>query len=241
MSQAENIDKTTAFSSAELTALAHLYRGEMYRSKVWRNRLDTTTNWAVGTTGIALTITFTDATATPLPLLVIMLLVVVFLAIEARRYRYFDIWRTRVRVLEVYLYGPILLGRGPRTENGWNVHLQQDYYNLLFHISFWEAIGRRLRRNYLWIFLIIGASYLLKLFVHPTALLNLHDFWQRAAIGPLSGQSVIVGLAVFYLGLISIALLTVRAQQATGRVSARKGSDELAKLARSAAANQKIP
>ncbi|MDX1654507.1 MAG: DUF2270 domain-containing protein, partial [Candidatus Competibacteraceae bacterium] len=35
------------FDSAEMGALAHLYRGEMYRSKIWRTRLDTTTNWAV--------------------------------------------------------------------------------------------------------------------------------------------------------------------------------------------------
>jgi uncharacterized membrane protein len=29
----------------------------MYRSTVWRTRLDTTTNWAVVTTGIALSVT----------------------------------------------------------------------------------------------------------------------------------------------------------------------------------------
>src|SRR5262249_30852523 len=28
-------------------ALAHLYRGEIYRSTIWRPRLDNTTNWAV--------------------------------------------------------------------------------------------------------------------------------------------------------------------------------------------------
>jgi len=43
-----------AFNAAELGVLAHLYRGEMYRSKIWRTRLDTTTNWAVAVTGIAL-------------------------------------------------------------------------------------------------------------------------------------------------------------------------------------------
>ena len=34
------------FSAAEITGLAHLYRGEVYRSTVWRTRLDTTTNWS---------------------------------------------------------------------------------------------------------------------------------------------------------------------------------------------------
>src|SRR5437764_8361033 len=42
------------FNAAEIGALAHLYRGEVYRSTVWRTRLDSTTNWAVVTTGAAL-------------------------------------------------------------------------------------------------------------------------------------------------------------------------------------------
>ena len=35
------------FSAPNIGALAHLYRGELYRSTVWRTRLDATTNWAV--------------------------------------------------------------------------------------------------------------------------------------------------------------------------------------------------
>ena len=33
------------------TALVHLYRGEVARANVWRQRLDATTNWAVIVTG----------------------------------------------------------------------------------------------------------------------------------------------------------------------------------------------
>ena len=36
-----------ACSAAEIGAIAHLYRGEIYRSTVWRTRLDSTTNWAM--------------------------------------------------------------------------------------------------------------------------------------------------------------------------------------------------
>ena len=39
----------TKFDIAEIGAIAHLYRGEVYRSTVWRTRLDQTTNWAVVT------------------------------------------------------------------------------------------------------------------------------------------------------------------------------------------------
>src|SRR5258705_6468580 len=61
----------TAFNTADITALSHLYRGELYRSTVWRTRLDTTTNWAVLTTGIALSLTFSSETASPLPLVLV--------------------------------------------------------------------------------------------------------------------------------------------------------------------------
>ena len=43
-----------AFDAAEMGAIAHLYRGEFYRSTIWRTRLDNTTNWAIVTMGIAL-------------------------------------------------------------------------------------------------------------------------------------------------------------------------------------------
>jgi hypothetical protein len=50
------------FNAAEIGAIAHLYRDEMYRSKIWRTSLDATTNWAVVTTGIAMSIAFSKPT-----------------------------------------------------------------------------------------------------------------------------------------------------------------------------------
>src|SRR5213082_3025982 len=92
------------FSAADIGALAHLYRAEVYRSTVWRTRLDTTTNWAVVTTGLALSLTFSSETASPLPLVLVGLLVAVFLLIEGRRYRFFDFFRIRAHILEVYFF-----------------------------------------------------------------------------------------------------------------------------------------
>lgn len=54
-------------SAAQIGAIAHLYRGEIYRSTVWRTRLDSTTNWAVVTTGIALSATFSTPRPRPCP------------------------------------------------------------------------------------------------------------------------------------------------------------------------------
>ena len=52
--------------AAEMGVIAHLYRGEVYRSTIWRTRLDTTTNWSVVTLGVALSITYSSPQASPL-------------------------------------------------------------------------------------------------------------------------------------------------------------------------------
>src|ERR1700751_3084710 len=127
--------------------LAHLYRGEMYRSKIWRTRLDATTNWAVATTGIALSVSFGSPTNSPLPLVLVSLMSIVFLTIDARRDRYFDIWRTRVRLMEGSMFFPLLRLEGVRINKGWTRELADDSERLRFHIPFSEAAGRRLRRN----------------------------------------------------------------------------------------------
>ena len=106
----------TSFTSAELTAIAHLYRGEVYRSTIWRTRLDQTTNWAVVTTGLAMSLTFSGPYASPLPLILVGMLVVVFLMLESRRYRYFNVWRARCRLMETDIYGPLLRGEGVRLD-----------------------------------------------------------------------------------------------------------------------------
>src|SRR6201997_858911 len=141
------------FTAAEIGALAHLYRGEVYRSTVWRTRLDSSTNWAVVTTGIALSATYSSAEASPLPLVLVGLLVTVFLLFEARRYRYFNVWRARARLLETDFYAPMIKGEGPSPGSAWTELLANDYRHPSYHISYTRAIGRRLRRTYGWIFM----------------------------------------------------------------------------------------
>jgi uncharacterized membrane protein len=223
------------FDSSEITALSHLYRGELYRSTVWRTRLDTTTNWAVVTTGISLSLTFSSASATPLPLVLVGLLVAVFLTIEARRYRFFDFWRIRAHVLEVNFFGPILRGQGVRTDNNWNEILYQDYRNPNLHITYLEAIGRRIRRNYGWIFMIQVVAYIGKLMIHPMPITSLEEIFVRATIGPVPGQIVLIAGAMFHAVWISIAIHTSRSRRGADRVRPpRPPRDRLLQLARGA-------
>jgi uncharacterized membrane protein len=205
------------FSAAEIGALAHLYRGEVYRSTVWRTRLDSTTNWAVVTTGIALSATFSSAEASPLPMVLVGLIVTVFLLFEARRYRYFNVWRARARLLETDFYAPIIRGEGIRLGSGWAELLANDYCDPRYHISFARAIGRRLRRTYGWIFVIQAVAYYGKLAIHPVPLATLADLWERAAIGPISGGLVVVAGVLFHAGWAVFALVTLRIEIASRR------------------------
>jgi len=205
------------FSAAEIGALAHLYRGEVYRSTVWRTRLDSSTNWAVVTTGIALSATFSSSEASPLPMVLVGLLVSVFLLFEARRYRYFNVWRARARLLETDFYAPMITGNGVRLDSGWTDLLAQDYVVPRYHISFARAIGRRLRRTYAWIFVIQAIAYYGKLAIHPEPLTTLAELWERAAIGPIPGGLVIAAGVLFHGGWAVFALITLRTEIASRR------------------------
>lgn len=186
------------FTAAEIGALAHLYRGEVYRSTIWRTRLDTTTNWSVVTLGVALSITFSAPGASPLPLVLVGVLIMFFLALEARRYRYFNVWRARARWLETHFYAPMLHDGDLHLEDNWQEVLARDYWRPRYHIGFMTAVGRRIRRNYLWILMIQSVAYLGKLTVHPAPVTGFADFAARAAVGPVPG-SVILGLGGLYV------------------------------------------
>ncbi len=204
----KNQQKDGRFSPAELGAIAHLYRGEVYRSTIWRTRLDNTTNWAVVTLGIALSISFSSTSASPLPLLLVGFLIIIFLSLEARRYRYFNVWRARARWMETHLYAPMLYPGTERTQSNWNEILAKDYCDPAHHISFLRAIGRRLRRNYAWILMIQALSYFGKVLIHPTPLSTLDELWPRTAVGPVPGELIVIGGVLFNLGWVAIAVVT---------------------------------
>ena len=185
------------FTSAELGAIAHLYRGEVYRSTIWRTRLDTTTNWSVVTLGIAISVSFSSAEASPLPLILTGFLILFLLFMEARRYRYFNVWRARARWIETHFYAPMLIDGDLHCEEDWQGILARDYHQPRYHISMAIAIGRRLQRNYIWILLILSFAYLGKITVHPEPIHDLVQLPDRAALGPVPGW-IVLGIGFLY-------------------------------------------
>jgi uncharacterized membrane protein len=171
----------------------------------------------VVTTGIALSATYSNAEASPLPMVLVGLLVTVFLLFEARRYRYFNVWRARARLLETDFYAPMISGEGARRGLGWAELLANDYRNPSYHISYARAIGRRLRRTYGWIFAIQAIAYYGKLAIHPAPLTSLAEVWERAAIGPIPGALVVAAGVLFHSSWVAFALVTHRLEIASRR------------------------
>jgi len=87
-----------------------------------------------------------------------------------------------------------------------------------FTISESEALGRRLRRNYLWLFILLALSWNLKVYLHPQPSRDMDEFIARAAVGIVPGTIVLVVGFVFNIGLIVFALATLRLREATGEV-----------------------
>jgi uncharacterized membrane protein len=194
--------------ASEIGALAHLYRGEVYRSTIWRTRLDNTTNWSVVTLGIALSVTYVDPAASPLPLLLVGILICMFLILESRRYRFFNVWRARCRWIETNFYAPMLL-RSSRPEPGlWQDVLARDYLTPQYHIGFWRAMGRRLRRNYMWIFSFQALAYAGKIVIHPAPILSGDELFARMAIGPIPGSATLTAMLLFHAAWIALAVST---------------------------------
>lgn len=216
--KAPDLPPNTAYSAPEMGALAHLYRGEVYRSTIWRTRLDTTTNWAVVVTGVSFTVAFGSANATALPLVLVGLLVAVFLLQEARRYRYFNVWRARARLMETDFYAPMLRDAGGGARNTrWNTLLADDYDHPRFHISYARAVGRRLRKNYVWVFAIQLLAYCGKIAIHPAPVADIAQVYERATIGPVPGQIVLLAGALFYGFWLVFALWTYGIELAARR------------------------
>ncbi|MFW5940976.1 MAG: DUF2270 domain-containing protein [Chloroflexota bacterium] len=198
-------------------AMVHFYRAEVTRSNTWRERLDATTNWAVISTGAALTFAFSGPSNTHMVIILVTLLVLLFLFIEARRYRYYELWTSRVRVMETNFIVD-LLNPPYRPGTEWAQRITESLQNPRFPISLREALGRRYRRNYAFIFLILAGAWILKVLIHPLPAGDLDEFLINAQIGPISGWIVILTGVIFNAGLLIVGVATATMRETTTEV-----------------------
>src|SRR5207244_12277057 len=92
--------------------------------------------------------------------------------IEARRYRLYDAFRARVRMLEAHFLVPMVMENREMLQGEWKKLVCEDLILPCFKITKLEAIGRRLKRNYMFIFILILMAWLTKIFLNASAPIN---------------------------------------------------------------------
>ena len=197
-------------SSEAITVLAHYYRGELSRMISWRDRLDRTTNWAIGALAAMLSISLATEEAHHSVLLFAMILIHVLLVIEARRYRFYHVYRARVRLLEREYFAP-LFSIEPIAERVGLGALGADLREPRFSLTLLQAMSRRLQRNYCWIFLVVLLAWLVKTTSevsegHKRLVHTVHEFLQNAGIAGIPGVAVVVGICVLYAWLLFVMI-----------------------------------
>jgi len=191
-----------------IVALAHFYRGEMHRSLVWRVRLDTTTNWAVVATVAILTFSFNNPQYSSETLIAGMYANLVFLLIEARRFRFFDVWRARVRMIEENFYGPVLRRELSSPAKHWGPQVADDLLRPRFHISFFQAMKARLMRTFVFMFVFLLMAWIGRVLVLPET--QEAGMKSMFGIGALSPWVPIVLVAAVYIILLLVVVFTPR-------------------------------
>lgn len=184
-----------------LALLPHYYRGEVSQVTTGQDRIDRTTDWAVALITALLSVVFASEEVPAHLLLVGLLALSTFLAFEVRRYRFFDLSRARVRMIEENVFANALHPSGAEHED-WRRELAGDLREPTYKVTVLEALSRRLKRVYVLLFAVLGIAWALKitLFTPGTG-------WQSAAALPgVPGPIVAAALGVFYVGVAALAL-----------------------------------
>jgi uncharacterized membrane protein len=201
-----------------VNAMSHFYRGEMGRIMVWRQRLDVTTNWAITSSTAIITIAFSSREVPHIVFFFNLAILWVLLWIEARRYRFYDAFRARIRMLEAHFLVPMVMENRDLLQGEWKKLVCEDLILPCFKISKLEAIGRRLKRNYVFIFILSLVAWITKIFLHAGhAMDGPMDFYRALRVGHI--PSWLVALVMVGTFISSIGLVVYVSQKSSGEIS----------------------
>lgn len=199
------------FEQGYVNAMSHFYRGELGRIMVWRQRLDTTTNWAITSTTTIFSLAFTVRDVPHIIFFFNMAILWILLWIEARRYRFYDAFRARVRMLEAHFLVPMVMEDKQMLQGDWKRLICEDLILPSFKITAFEAVARRLKRNYAFLFLITMAAWITKVFVHAGHPIgSFGDFYQALAVAHLPSWFVAIFFVVTAVVVSSMCVYIAR-------------------------------
>lgn len=191
----------------------HYYRAEVYRETNWRNRLDVTINWAIGTTGAILSFVFSNSQVPHTIIIMNFFIVLFFLYSESRRFRYYLILKARTRLLEQNLLNRIFSDKSiPKAEDhAWITQLHDSLTNPTITMSRTESISWRLRRNYIFLLLVIFVTWIVKITTGPIPVRSIGEVLANARMWIIPG-TVVVGVFIVLLVYLLIIAITIPRQ-----------------------------
>ena len=166
-----------------------------------------TTNWAITSSTAIITIAFSTRAVPHIIFFFNLAIVAVLLWIEARRYRFYDAFRARVRMLEAHFLVPMVMENRELLQGEWKKLVCEDLILPCFKITKLEAIGRRMKRNYMFIFILILIAWLTKIFLHATApITDVLSFYRALGIGHIPSWFVAMVFVGTFISVISITI-----------------------------------
>jgi len=208
----------SVYDPGYVNAMSHFYRGELGRIMVWRQRLDITTNWAITSSTAIITIAFSNREVPHIIFFFNVAIVWGMLWIEARRYRFYDAFRARVRMLEAHFLVPMVMENRQMLQGEWKKLVCEDLILPCFKISKLEAIGRRLKRNYVFIFILIMVAWITKIFLHATEpITSASALYRGFRVGHIPAWLVAFIFLVTFAAVIGITIYVSR--KSSGEIS----------------------
>jgi uncharacterized membrane protein len=201
--------------------LAHYYRAMVGRADVWRLRMDTTTNWAIGATAAVGSFTLGNATVPHYVVWIATAMTVAFLLLEARRLTFYNLWQRRALLLEIGLIRPALVAARPnggedespaplQTGGRFDIDVSRvlgaGLGTTIPSMSRTKAVARRLRRVYLFLFGVQLFVWGFKLANHPSAAASVREFVERAHIAAIPGAAVVAAVGVASIAALGVGL-----------------------------------
>lgn len=194
-----------------VNAMIHFYRGELGRIMLWRQRLDVTTTWAITSSTTIITVAFSFRDIPHIIFFFNLALVGIMLWIEARRFRYYDAFRGRVRMLESHFLMPMVAQSNRLLEGEWRRLVCEDLILPYFKMSRFEAICVRLKRNYIYIFFVVLLAWIMKIFMHAkSGIYSLTDFSAALRVAGLPSWLTEVVFGCTVLSLVGMMLYAIR-------------------------------
>jgi uncharacterized membrane protein len=198
----QEIGATAATDTESLLGvLPHFYRGEVSQANSAQDRIDRTTDWAITLLAAVLSLVFSSRNMPAFLLLIGIFVLSIFLFFEVRRYRFYDLWRARVRFVEENVFANALEPTGVE-HPAWREELSDDLRNPTFKVSTREALSRRIRRVYGLLFAVAGIGWAFKV-----TMFTPEQQWTEAAELPeIRGEIVAILLGAFFLCVVAVAL-----------------------------------